>query len=226
MKKFGLLLSLFFLISLAACQNGSTVTSSTPRDTYNSPDSGILESEPLSSEEPSESPEDTEPAKRDDADFRNAKWGDSIETVLEYETEIELNEIDGTLIGSAVVNNFDAYAIYFFDNNECYQGAYSFNLEYTNAGQYIPTYNSLKESLTKKYGEPSEDVIIPLERESLIDMAGEAKALEYGYEVYRARWETSTTDIMLGMGAENFEVSLIIQYIDKAYEPDINDSGL
>lgn len=103
---------------------------------------------------------------------------------------------------------------------------YYLNEEYTNPGQYIPVYNSLKESLTKRYKEPTEDVIIPLASQSLIELAGEGQALEYGYVLYRARWETETTNITLGMVAQNYEVGLVISYKDKNYEPDINDSGL
>lgn len=80
--------------------------------------------------------------------------------------------------------------------------------------------------LIKKYGEPYEDEIISLKDQKMIDMAGPADALEYGYVVYRAQWETETTDIMLGMMAERYEVGLLISYTDKNYEEDINDTGL
>lgn len=175
---------------------------------------------------PTPIPTESVPLHREDADFRNAKWGDSPETVKDYETETELMESDDALIGPVSVNAYDAYALYVFDDNSLCRGGYSFDLEYTNAGQYIPTYNSLKKSLTQKYGEPIEDVVIPLARESLIEIAGDAQALEFGYVTYRAKWETDTTNITLGMAAQNYEISLLISYEDKNYEPDINDSGL
>lgn len=223
MKRSFIICGVLIVALLSSCQSSA----SEEAPPINSSVVGVEETlTPTPDPTPTPIPTESITPQREDADFRNAKWGDSKETVLEYETEIELMEIDNTLIGPATVNAYDTYAMYFFNDNILYGGGYSFNLEYSNAGQYIPVYNSLKETLTQKYGEPTEDVIIPLASQSLIEMAGDAQALEYGYVTYRARWETNTTDITLGMAAQNFEVSLLINYEDKNYEPDINDSGL
>lgn len=178
--------------------------------------------------ETEENASETTVLQREDADFRNAKWGDSLETVLEYETEIDLIEERDYLIGEANVGGYDAFAGYYFDNNKLYMTAYSFSqtLNYSNAGQYIPVYNSLKEGLITKYGSPTFDEIVPMESQDMIEYAGEVRALEFGYVVYMATWETETTDITIGMSAENYEINLVIIYRDKYYEPDINDSGL
>ena len=231
MKKFGLLLSLFFLISLAACQSGSTATSSTPRDTYNSPDSGILESEPITSEKPSESPEETEPVKRDDTDFRNAKWGDSPEAVKKYE-KIVLSEDNGALTGECRILNYDTAVIYIFDDAEkLIGGSYLFfPNESKSAGMYLSTYQELKEALAEEYGTPIKDIIRPLETQDYIDFWGEEEALRSKAIEYEAHWETETTTIGLSLSAaDRYNIALGILYIDKGLYPDTpieSDSGL
>lgn len=205
------------LLLLTGCQD-KTVES--PENSKLNTTNTVIEesSVPIATETPIE--------KRADADFRNAKWGDDIETVKKYEIEISLSESENQLAGETNIGGYDSYAGFLFDDNKLYEGLYAFPLNYSNAGQYIPVYDNLKDMLTQKYGEPYEDEIIPLTKQSQIDLAGPAHALEYGYVVYRSQWQTDETNIMLGMSAEDYEVGLVITYIDKNYEKDINDSGL
>lgn len=219
MKKQLFFLTLATLVLLSGCQS-NTNSSSSPSPSPNTTTTAQVEVTPTPS--PTVSPIE----QRLDVDFRNAKWGDSIETTHKYEVEIDLQESDDQLSGTATVGGYDAYVGFMFDDGLLYKGIYAFPLDYTNAGQYIPVYNTLKDMLTKIYGTPLEDTIIPLETQDLIDMAGESKALEYGYVVYRAMWQTSTTDIMIGMMAQDYDVNLLITYTDKNYEENINNSGL
>lgn len=207
---------------MSGCQSttNNIEPESTPMQTSHAENSPTLEAPDVT---PNEKPVEV---KREDADFRNAKWGEDEETVKKYEIEIALTEGENQLLGEANVGGYDSYVGFLFDNNALYQGIYAFVLNYSNAGQYIPVYDALKNMLTQKYGNPYEDEIIPLAKQKQIDYAGPASALEYGYVVYRSQWETDTTNIMLGMSAENYEVKLLISYTDKNYEPDVNDSGL
>lgn len=56
---------------------------------------------------------------------------------------------DGSLFGNVRVNGYKAFAFYHFNDNKLHDGLYLFDLGYTSGGQFISTYNSLKESLTK-----------------------------------------------------------------------------
>lgn len=168
-------------------------------------------------------------AEKENTDFRNVCWGDSLETVKKYETSKTLlssgNNAD-SLIYEDTLLGYSTYIIYSFENDKLYEASYGLKEEYTNSGQYIPQYQAIKNSLKEIYGKPIEDVIIPLEKQSLIDIAGDSTALRYGYVVYRAKWETETTNIMIGMQAQNYEVGTVIQYLDKNYKEDLNNSGL
>ena len=242
MKKYILCLSIIICVLVSGCQNNSANTSISDKsnsldvsdapnstsDTVNE-DATPHESANLDENEENELQENPHltDKERENTDFRNAKWGDSSATVLEYETEIELTQLsDGDIAGSATVNGFDSYVFYSFDNDKLYEAMYYFVDLFSNPGQYIQAYYSLKDTLIEIYGDPIEDTIIPMETQSLIENAGESRALEFGYVAYRARWETDTTKILIGMSAQNYEVNLIIAYTDKNYEDDVKDSGL
>ncbi|MDR1772485.1 MAG: hypothetical protein LBS02_17900 [Hungatella sp.] len=166
--------------------------------------------------------------KRENTNFRNACWGDDVETVKKYEEEKLEAEEDSTLTYSTKVSGYDMYAIYCFDNNgKLYKGMYGFKNKYSNAGQYIPQYQALRDSLKEKYGEPGEDDIIPLQKQSQIDYSGEANALKFGYVAYRATWnDYNGTKITIGMMAQDYEIGIFIEYIDVNYKEDVNNSGL
>lgn len=163
---------------------------------------------------------------RDNCDFRNAKWGDSRETVKKYETTKTFlyDEKDG-LVCEISVGGYSAYAMYYFENDKLYMGIYDIEPgNYSNPGQYIVAHNSLKDQLTEKYGQPIASDIIKLNDERLIDMAGPADALKFGYVDYKSIWNTDSTYIGLNMDAENYEVMLQILYMDKNHEDSIDQN--
>lgn len=220
MKKFILILLGFFAaFFVVACQSEPSVLSSEEDSNMISQQTEEVESDSSLGNAIAENP--VKPQVRENCDFRNAKWGDSQEDVKKYELEItdfvHGTDSEAVFAGETTVSGYSAVALFHFDNNKLYMGMYAFDLNYSNAGQYIPVYNVLKENLIKKYGEPTVDMIIPLADERLIEMAGDASALEYGYVQYGAVWETSSSVIQLMMGAQNYDITLGIQYTDKYY---------
>lgn len=179
-------------------------------------------------EETATEEETTEEVERTNCDFRNAKWGDDKETVKKYEKEPLAYEEENVLGYETSVSGNNTYCLYWFDKNgKLYQSGYSLIMpEGVGEGQYISTYNALKDDLTEIYGDPWEDEIIPLVDQKQIDYSGEASSLRYGYVTYRTQWKTSTTDIMLGMQSQDYKVQTLISYTDINYEEDLSDSGL
>lgn len=220
MKKKILVLGVILAIGVSGCGSKKVAETDMSKET--------VQEVSLSIAETTTEAETTAEAKREDTNFRNACWGDDIETVKKYETEKLEGDEDNALLYSAKVSNYDSHVMYYFDNSgKLYQGIYGFKDKYTNAGQYIPQYQSLRDSLKEKYGEPNEDTIIPLTNQSLIDTAGDAHALEYGYVVYRATWnDYNGSKITIGMQAQNYEVQIVIIYTDVNYKEDVNNSGL
>lgn len=177
---------------------------------------------------PSPSPEVTERPKiiRDDADFRNAKWGDSIENVLEYEYDITLIRDGNELVGDCVVANENVKVYYVLENNKLIKGGYFFDLDTRNGQIYISTYDKLKSMLIDIYGDPIEDKVVYRYGESSSDFMDDVLALEAGYTTYAAQWETNTTEILLGMYSKNYEIFLVLIYEDISYEEPKDYSGL
>ncbi len=174
----------------------------------------------------SEIDDDTELEVRENLDFRNAKWGDSLETVKEYEGKDAYVENNQALYNDRKVAGYNAYVMYTFDDDKLVSGGYVITDTFTNGGQYINAYENLKGAITEKYGEPTEDLIIPFVKQSQIDYSGESNALEYGYVAYSTTWNTDTTEIQLGMLSENYKIDIVLQYKDIGYEEKANTDGL
>lgn len=227
MKKIFIIITFLTICLLGGCQNTNSTTTEQSSVTPSPIETEKITTTPSLTPTPTPTPSETAVEQRENTDFRNTKWGDNRETIIENEN-IELIETEEGLVGEDRVNDLDTWVIYVTDNNDkLYRALYDFNkLNYSNAGQYIPVYNGLKDSLTEKYGEPIGDGIFNLANEETIALAGEERALKLGYIAYSARWETDTTLITIGLMAQNYDIHLIIQYEDKNYEPDINDSGL
>lgn len=177
---------------------------------------------------PSPSPEVTERPKiiRDDADFRNAKWGDSIENVLEYEYDTTLIRDGNELVGDCVVADENVKVYYVLENNKLIKGGYYFDLDTRNGQIYISTYDKLKSMLIDIYGDPIEDKVVYRYGESSSDFFDDVLSLEAGYTTYAAQWETNTTEILLGMYSKNYEIFLALIYEDINHEEPKDYSGL
>lgn len=166
----------------------------------------------------------SEKLDRENCDFRNAKWGDSMKTVKEYTYDLTFTEESNVgLMAETVVCSYNAYVVYQFDDNELYGGVYLFNIGSTKGGRYIAAYNTVKDALIEKYGNPFEDVIAPMTNQDLINVAGDATALELGYVAYVTRWETGNSNIALSMFDQNYEIMFTLVYTDKTYEPTTNN---
>jgi len=117
-------------------------------------------------------------------DFRNSNWGDDIETVKRNETArfVESgNDRDGNEYLVYKENDKESEIYYGFDNNSRLSWArYYYQPKHpiqTELGKASKEYNSIKNDLTKKYGEP--------------------KYAERASQIYLARWDTDTSTIYL-----------------------------
>ena len=159
--------------------------------------------------------------------FRNSSWGDSMEQVRKQERDLELFELEEgrLLICDGKLQGYDCSILYNFVDNKFVRGAYHLSDLGNSIGSYKAIYDSLKEKLYVKYGEPIEDTIVNLESQSLIDAVGE-QAVRYGYVLHKARWEIDDTEIMIVMSAQDFEISILIYYTDINYDENANTEGL
>ena len=163
-------------------------------------------------------------------DFRIGFWGDDTETINKYETAkfegiSEEDDASTMMMYSGTVSGKNAYISYLFDPaGKLYQCFYGFTDTYNNAGLYIATYKTLKESLTEKYGKPVSDEVKNLS--SLARYADEDVALQLGYSAYRTVWKTETTEITLVMYNLGSGIETTLAYTDPNHKEVKNTAGL
>lgn len=169
--------------------------------------------------------EEQEPVEPREGDFRVGFWGDTKETIKEYETAEYYSDEDNLVTYLGEVSGEDSIIFYAFDEaGKLYQGMYIFLNSYNQGHLYIRDYNSLKDSLIAKYGEPAIDKV--LEYSSLADYTDEGQALELGYTGYIAEWETDTTEITLVLTSENYDITMALEYEDINHEEVYDTEGL
>lgn len=160
-------------------------------------------------------------------DFRIGYWGDSIDTINYYETaDYQGTASDNSgLVYDGTVSGYKANIVYYFDSTgKLYKGGYQITENYSQGALYITAYNTLKENLISKYGEPTSDLKKNIS--SLASYTDEGSALQLGYTIYQCCWKTETSNITLGMISQNYKISLVLGYEDLNYEDSTDTTGL
>lgn len=183
-------------------------------DNEEATDEEIIMEEPQEESEP-------EVEQRENTDFRNACWGDSIEDVKKYETEAELiDEQSDALYYKTTLSGHDVVVIFYFEEGRLNKSMYGLDENLTTGGQYIEVLNIYKDMLTKKYGEAISETsgMVKYVSDSQIESVDEGTALKFGYTAYVYDWTTETTKIRLGAMSENFDISVAVIYSDINYD--------
>ena len=108
--------------------------------------------------------------------------------------------------------------VYIFTNNKLSMAKYIFKTNHTNKNDYIRDYRELVSLLGEKYGETSYDDIEwhnSLYKDSNEDYGF---AVSLGHLTYSSGWNGHTTDIMVTLYGENYNINMVVQYISKKYE--------
>lgn len=167
---------------------------------------------------------------RSKADFRNACWGDDMQTVKNYE---ELDENDSQsetgwlLYNNGKIYGHNAYVGYAFnEKGKLYLGLYSLSDSHTDYNEYITEFNDLKKALTKKYGKPDfykKNIVEP----ELYPYANtDGDALNLGYLQYWATWNLDGTTLDLYTDSDNFDISVCVRYKSTKVSDTEDSSGL
>lgn len=99
---------------------------------------------------------------RDNCVIRNVKFGDSREIVKRYEDATFIKEAPTYLQYSVKYGNyFDANVAYVFNTyNQLYSIVFLIDEKHKDYGNYISNFNNISNSLSDKYGEPSEKTVV------------------------------------------------------------------
>lgn len=147
-------------------------------------------------------------------DFRKTNWGMSKEDVEASETFDKYGDkSDGFLMYKGSVSELECVVIYFFTNNMLTGGRYFFTEEHSNKNDFLSDYSSMKELLTKKYGDPEDDE--EWWRNDLYkdDYQSWGMAIGMGHYIQYATWKKDKTSIEISLTGENYSITHKIDYI-------------
>lgn len=152
-------------------------------------------------------------------DFRKANWGMEREKVKATESTPPLVS-DFEMIGYKVeVDRKDAYCMYGFVDDKLAVGMYQFKDLHANKNDYFEDFSKLKNILAEKYGNPKVDEVEWKRKTFKSKPEDWGLAVGIGDLIYRAKWETDRTDVLLILYGDNYDVTLMVRYDSKEYRP-------
>lgn len=158
-------------------------------------------------------------------DFKSFYWGDSKEAIMAIEGEPyadgEVDGVDATYIAyQTTAVGLDMLLGYYFCEDGLYQVRYVLTETHSNESRYIEDYETFREALEKKYGEPlldNEYWSNDNKKKYYADDKG--NALCYGYLTYSTIWLLDRTYIAMEMSADNYEISMVVDYASAEISP-------
>ena len=152
-------------------------------------------------------------------DFRNVNWGMGRERVKASEPAAPLVS-DFEMIGyKTEVARRDAYCMYGFVDDKLAVGMYQFKDLHTNSNDYFVDFAQFKSMLAEKYGPPKVDEV-EWKKKTYKDKPEDwGLAVALGDLIYRAKWETDRTYILLILYGNKFDVTLMARYDSKEFRP-------
>jgi len=144
-------------------------------------------------------------------DFRNFNWETSREDVISGCQDSVLYKDNNSIFTNVTLNGSKFNCIYYFTNNQLYQGVYVFAENFVNENNFYMKYKDLFTILQEKYGEPRE-IIKNRSREVWNDENEIGLAIQYGEYVEFAVWQTTTSEIVLTIEGENYQSKISVRY--------------
>lgn len=159
-------------------------------------------------------------------DFRNSEWGDSREKVITTETEKPLEQEKEYIVYKTIIAGMDAFAAYYFIENQLVRGIYLINQSHSNWNLYYQDYIRLQELLVEKYGDFVHEEKIWSD-DTLKNNPNEiGTALKFGHVQLVTVWETEKAIIALDTTSDNSQVILRILYESIKHQDLINKKAI
>jgi len=150
--------------------------------------------------------------------FRSTNWGMNIPEVKKSEELDVFQENDNMLIYKDKIINLGCYIYYIFTNNKLVRSRYTIIEEHSNENLYINDYKDIYDILVKKYGKPSKEEKIWLDKLYKDDYERWGFAISLGHLRYYSIWNTWDTDITLALYGDNYKISLVVEYTSIKYK--------
>lgn len=157
--------------------------------------------------------------------LRQASWGMSMDTVLEQEKEDTVHSADDFLVYQVQLAGNSADLYYTFIQNKLARAKYVFTHGHSDEVKFIYDFESIKENLTKKYGNPAEDDRF-FSDDLYDDVPAEwAMAMGRGNLSFYTTWRINNTEITLALYGDNHEIKFVIEYSGTEYTEMFNEKN-
>ncbi len=151
--------------------------------------------------------------------FRNTCWGMTRKRVKQAETSELFHEEDHYLLYRGKIADLDCCIVYCLVEDRLVRARYVITEEHPNRNEYINDHETIKEALILKYGEPADDQVVwsaDLYKEDDDDWG---VSVSLGHLVFGCDWSTNSTDILLMLCGENYEISFVVEYSSQKLKP-------
>lgn len=151
--------------------------------------------------------------------FRGVSWRSTVKQCIDREgTEPDGTGENHVFWEEVAMADLAWMAVYLFVEGELGRGKYMLSQEFSNPQRYVLEYGRMSELLKTKYGEPNEEQNF-WTGDLYMDSPGEwGMAVKTGELTRYMTWETEQTKISLILSGENYESSLVVEYISCALE--------
>lgn len=159
----------------------------------------------------------TEPDIVDDGpfDFRNIRWGMSIDDVLKREKSTLREKTNDVLLYNEEIANAKAALLYSFIDGKLYSATYILDGDqFSNKNNYVDSYNKLLVMLKEKYGKPTDEKTYWSKDLYKNDYSERGMAYSAGHVVSRATWKREKDEIAVGIFGNNYKISVLVSYTD------------
>jgi hypothetical protein len=164
------------------------------------------------------------PAPLADADFRNVKWGMTMEKVRDQEDAELVHESPDSLGYKETVGSHDCMVLYIFVNDVLVRAKYVIAVNHSNKTEHVTDYESLGTMLTQKYGNPTKADVLWKNDLYRDDPSEYGMAIAVGHLSMYQQWDMPLTTVFHYLNGDNFEIKHGIEYIGKEYE-NLEDSA-
>lgn len=148
-------------------------------------------------------------------DFREARWGMSMEEIKENENGSLRYEGDTRLLFHDEIMDKNFMIEYIFAQGQLYQAVFRMVEDYVMENNYIHDYFAFKKVLNGKYGTPVKERVIWDKSHLRDDQSQWGVAVSVGDLAYLTTWETENTAISAILRGKEFTVDCTIEYISK-----------
>ena len=153
--------------------------------------------------------------KHKEPDFRKTNWGITSDQVKALEDAKLVMDNGKMLSYDGTVGGLPCQIAYLFVKDQLTTSHYFFKVEHAADSLYVRDYQTLKETVSGRYGPPRLDDATWKDTTYRGNSEKVGVAIRSGYLKLAAEWETPTTQIWLFLVGENSEIKLSMKYVSK-----------